>query len=134
FFTIPGIEDRVAGQTPAGAGIDHQVVLTFPTAVSFSNITPTSGAATVDSFTGNNSTTVTINLKNVSNAQRTTITLLGVNDGTNTNDVALQMGVLLGDTSGDGTVNAADITQTRRQSGNVAHGDPGANFREDTTA
>jgi hypothetical protein len=43
------------------------------------------------------------------------------------------MGVLLGDTTADGTVNSADITQVRRESGNVAHGDPNANFREDTT-
>jgi hypothetical protein len=44
------------------------------------------------------------------------------------------MGILLGDTTADGTVNSADITQVRRQSGNVAHDDPGANFREDITA
>jgi hypothetical protein len=47
--------------------------------------------------------------------------------------MSISMGVLLGDTSGDGVVNSADITQTRRQSGNVAHDDPDANFREDIT-
>jgi uncharacterized protein (TIGR02597 family) len=131
FYTLPGIESRVAGQTPAGAGIDHQIVLTFPTAVAFTNIIPTSGAASVDSFSGNNSTTVTINLKSVSNAQKTTITLLGVNNGSNTNDVAVQMGVLIGDTNGDRFVNSADISQTKSQSGQAV---TVSNFRRDVNA
>lgn len=62
---------------------------------------------------------VTVNLKNVSNAQRLTVHLLGVSDGTRTSNVSVQMGVLLGDTTGDGVVNSGDITQTRRQSGQV---------------
>src|SRR5207249_11593459 len=87
----------------------------------------------VSSFTVNGSQ-VTVNLTGVSNAQKLTINLSNVSDGVNTNTAfMLPIGVLLGDTSGDGTVNAADITQTRRQSGNVAHGDPAANFREDVT-
>jgi uncharacterized protein (TIGR02597 family) len=128
FYTKPGIECRAAGLTPAGAGIDYQIVLTFPAAVTFSNIVPTSGAATVDSFSGSNSTTVTINLKSVGNAQKTTITLLGANDGTNTNDVAVQMGLLLGDTNQDGRVNVGDTNQTKSRSGQVTDIN---NFRSD---
>ncbi len=131
FNTRPGIESRVPGQTPAGAGIDHQIVLTFPTAVSFSNITPTSGTAAVQSFTGNNSNTVTINLSNVSNAQRTTITLLGVNDGINTNDVAVQMGVLLADVNSSARVDAADVSLVRQQ---TLQPITASNFREDINA
>src|SRR5207302_5067365 len=100
--------------TPAGPGIDHQIVLTFPAVVAFTTIVPTSGVATVDSFSGNNSTTVTINLKSVSNAQKTTITLVGVNDGTNTNDVAVQMGVLVGDVNASTRVDSTDIFQIRQ--------------------
>ena len=130
FFTRPGIECRSAGGTPAGAGIDQQVVLTFPTTISFSNVVRTSGAATISSFTGNNSTTVTINLANVTNAQKTTITLLGVNDATNTNDVAVQMGILVGDTTNNGVVNSSDIAQTQSQSGVPISS---SNFRMDVT-
>jgi uncharacterized protein (TIGR02597 family) len=130
FVTRPGIECRTIGQTPAGVGIDYQLVLTFPAAVSFSNIIPTSGTVAVDSFSGNNSATVTINLKNVSNAQKTTITLLGASDGTNTNDVAVQMAVLIGDTTSNGAVNSSDIAKTQSQSGQLV---TSSNFLEDVT-
>jgi hypothetical protein len=84
----------------------------------------------VDSFSGNNSATLTINLKNVSNAQKTTITLLGASDGTNTNDVAVQMGVLIGDTTSNGAVNSSDIAKTQSQSGQLV---TSSNFLEDVT-
>jgi hypothetical protein len=64
----------------------------------------------------------------VSNAQTLTVTLLGMNDGTNTYDTSVQMGVLIGDTTGDGFVNSADISQTKSQSGNAV---TSSNFRED---
>ncbi len=131
FFGLPGIECRIPGLTPAGAAIDHQIVLTFPTAVAFTNIIPTSGAATVDSFSGNNSTAVTVNLKNVSNAQKTTITLLGVNDGTNTNDVAVQMGVLLGDVDANGLMDGNDVSAVQGQTRQPVST---TNFREDVNA
>ena len=38
------------------------------------------------------------------------------------------MGVLFGDTTGDGFVNSADISQTKSQSGNAV---TSSNFRED---
>jgi len=49
-------------------------------------------------------------------------------DGTNTYDTSVQMGVLIGDTTGDGFVNSADISQTKSQSGNAV---TSSNFRED---
>ena len=78
----------------------------------------------------------TVNVTNVSNAQHLNVTLDGVQDiaGALINNSIARMDLLLGDTTADGTVNSADITQTRRQSGNTAHGDPNANFREDVTA
>ena len=117
-----GIECRLGGPI--------QVVFTFPTAVTFDNAMVTSGAGSVGSTSGNGTTTLIANLTGVTNQQRITLTLFGVNDGTNANDVAIPMGVLLDDTSGDGVVNSADITQTRRQSGNVVDS---SNFREDVT-
>src|SRR5207302_7314145 len=97
------------------------------------SVSSSDNMATADPPTGSGTTTITVNLHNVSNAQRLTVTLANVSNGTVTGPVSIPMAVLLGDTTADGTVNSADITQTRRQSGNVAHGDPNANFREDTT-
>ena len=60
---------------------------------------------------------VTVNLTGVSNAQRIVITLFGVSDGMNTSNVNIPMGVLLGDTSGNGSVNASDVSLTKLKSG-----------------
>jgi uncharacterized protein (TIGR02597 family) len=131
FNTLPGIECRIPGLTPAGPGIEDQMVITFPTPVAFSNVISTSGGAFVDSFSGNGSTTVTINLKNVVNTRKTTITLVGVNDGQNTNDVAVQMGVLLGDVNGTGSVDKNDVTAVQKHSGEMVNE---GNFRFDVNA
>ncbi|MDP9253592.1 MAG: dockerin type I domain-containing protein, partial [Verrucomicrobiota bacterium] len=66
----------------------------------------------------------------VSNAQTITVILVGVNDGTNTHDVSVQMAILVGDTTGNGSVNSSDISQTKAQSGTVANS---GNFRTDVT-
>ncbi len=126
---LPGIECRAAGFTPAGAGVDHQIVLTFPVAVTFTGISVTSGTASIVG-TPAGGTTVTVNLTGVTNAQYVTVTLASVNDGTNTNDVAVRMGVLAGDTTADGNVNSGDIAQTKSQSGQLL---TASNFREDVT-
>lgn len=73
-------------------------------------------------------TVVTVPLTNVANAQRIVVTLFSVSDGTSTNDVTIPMGVLLGDTTGDGFVNSADISQTKSKSGQSVDG---SSFRED---
>ncbi|MGI9089165.1 MAG: beta strand repeat-containing protein [Chthoniobacterales bacterium] len=134
----PGIECRSGGATG-----DYQVVFAFLNSVSVTG-TPqaqvTSGTGQVG--TGGNSNggvvsingqTVTVPLTNVANAQKITVTLNNVSDGTNIGSVSVPMGVLLGDTNGDGSVSGADVTQTKAQAGNLAHGDPAANFREDVT-
>ena len=122
-----GIECR-----SGGASGDYTIVFTF------SNPVASCGSAGAGSVTsGPNSNQCTVSLTGVANAQYITVTLNGVVDsatGNVSNNFSGTMGVLLGDTSGDGVVNSADITQTRRQSGNVPHDDPNANFREDVTA
>jgi hypothetical protein len=72
--------------------------------------------------------TVTIPLTNITNAQTIMVKLSGVNDGMATGDVTIPMGVLVGDTSGNGNVNASDVSQTKAQSGS---GVTGSNFRTD---
>jgi hypothetical protein len=59
------------------------------------------------------------------------ITLSGVSDGTRTNDVPIQIGLLAGDTNADGFVNSADISQTKSQSGAAL---TNSNSREDLNA
>jgi len=51
-----------------------------------------------------------------------------VNDGTTTGNLDIPMGVLVGDTTGNGTVNASDVAQTKANSGQAANA---SNFRTD---
>jgi WD40-like Beta Propeller Repeat len=120
----PGVECRTGG--PSG---DHQVVITFAGPVTFASAIVTSGAGSVASATANGNK-ITVNLTGVVNAQTIMVTLFNVNDGVNTGDVAVPMGVLVGDTSANGSVNSSDISQMKSESGNAV---TGSNFREDVT-
>jgi hypothetical protein len=119
-----GIECR-----SGGANNDYTFVFTFANNVMVQNATVSTGAGRVTGFSvaGN---TVTANLTEVVNAQRIVVTLVGVNDGTNTSDVQATMDVLVGDTTANGAVNSSDIAQTQSQSGQPV---TAANFREDVT-
>jgi hypothetical protein len=62
------------------------------------------------------------------------VTLFNVNDssdGMDLSNVAIPMNVLIGDTNGDGSVNSADIGQTKSKSGQAVDG---TNFRNDVGA
>ena len=117
----PGIECR-------GGGTDHKIVFTFPTPVTYTNVTVTSGNTASASAVASGTNEVTVNLSGVANAQAITVTLLGVNDGTNANDIAVRMAVLAGDTTGNGSVNGSDIGQVKAQSGQAVNA---GNFRQD---
>jgi hypothetical protein len=119
-----GVECRTGG-----VNSNHQVIVTFPSAVSLTNASVTTGTGTVSSFTVSGGQ-VTVNLTGVSNAQTIAITLFGVSDGTNMADVTIPMGVLLGDTSGNGSVNATDVSLTKSKSGQAVNA---SNFRTDVT-
>jgi len=81
-----GIECRSGGATN-----DYQIVLSFPNAVTFTVASVTSGTGSVSSSNGSGTTTVTVNLTGVTNAQRITIMLSGVSDGTNTGELGIPM-------------------------------------------
>ena len=117
-----GIECRSGGGTN-----DYDVIFTFASSVTFDSATVT-GVGTVSGSSGNGTTTVTVNLTGVTNAQWITITLVGLNDGTSTGDFGVRMGVLVGDSNGDGLVNVGDTLQTRNRSGQVPDA---TNFRSD---
>ncbi len=110
---------------------DHQIVVTFPVPVTVNGASVSSSdqMATADPPSGSGSNTITVNLHNVTNAQRITITLIDVSSGAgDLGNVAIPMAVLAGDTSADGFVNSADIGQTKSQSGQPVSS---SNFRED---
>ncbi len=105
-----GIECRVgpvAGQ--------HKIVVTFPTAVTFSGASVTS-PATVSSASSSGSV-ITVNLANVPDVSRLSVTLAGVNDGSGVGDIVVPIAFLYGDSNGDGTVNVGDSLQVRSRSG-----------------
>lgn len=120
----PGIESRSTGG-------NYKVIFTFPAAVTFSGAAVTSGVASTVTPSSISTSVVAVDLTGVSDVQRITVTLLGVNDGANTNDVAVRMAILTGDINGSGAVNASDIGQTKGQSGQAVSA---ANFRADVNA
>ena len=102
------------------------MVVTFPSPVTVGGVSVTSGTGSATfSVAG---AVVTVNLTGVTDAQRLGVTLMNVNDGTSTGDVFIPMGVLIGDSIGNGTVNAGDVGFVKSQSG-VAVG--AGNFRAD---
>ena len=110
----------------------------YPVVFSFNQPLANVAGAAVTGGTGTVSSTslspdgkqFTVNLTGVTNAQVVTVTLSGVTDvlGNHSATVSAAMGVLIGDTSGDGTVNAGDALQTRSRSGQSVDG---TNFRWD---
>jgi predicted outer membrane repeat protein len=121
----PGIECR-----SGGANGVHQMILTFATPVTATSANVTNGTGNVSGLSVSGSQ-MTVDLTGVSNAQQITLTLSGLSDGTNTNNVNIPMRVLLGDTNGNGTVNASDVAQTKGQLGQAI---TTSNFRNDVNA
>ena len=124
-----GIECR-----SGGASGDYQVIVTFASPVTLSNVTVgatgggnTTSSASVTGYSINGSQ-VSIDLTELPNAQTSLITLSNVSDGAATNDVIIPMSVLLGDTTGNGTVNSSDVSQVKLKSGQAVDA---TNFRAD---
>ena len=117
-----GIECR-----SGGANGDFKVVISFAVPVTV-NGNPkaqvTSGTGTVSNVTVNGAV-VTVDLTGVTNAQQPRHF---TKDGTNSGNVSVKMGVLLGDTSANASTNSTDVSQTKVQSGNAT---TQTNFRTD---
>jgi serine protease AprX len=125
--------------TPGTLGIEcrssngnHTLVFTFNNNVVSGSASVTSGTGSVSGSPIFSAKTMTVNLIGVTNMQRITVTLSGVTDNLSQvlPDTAVTMGVLIGDTTGNGSVNSSDISQTKAQSGTVANS---SNFRTDVT-
>jgi hypothetical protein len=120
-----GIECRSGGATN-----DYQMIVNFATSVTVGSASVTSGTGSVSSVSVSGSQ-VTVNLTGVTNVQRITVTLMNVNDGTNTGDIPISMGVLVGDVNSNAAVNASDVSLTKSQAGQPV---TASNFREDVNA
>ena len=99
-----------------------------------------SGNASVTSGTGNvvgspifSGNTMTVNLTGVSDVQKITVTLTNVTDSSANvlPDTPVSVNMLIGDTTGNKTVSASDVAQTKGQSGLPVSA---ANFRTDVNA
>jgi hypothetical protein len=132
-----GIEPRSSASLSAG---NYAVVFTFAdnlSSVASASVTshdPAGGTGTVQSSSpGPNPNQWTVSLTNVSNGQYIAVTLNSVLDtmGRNGNVTGPQMGVLIGDANGNGSVSSADISQVKLQSGQPV---TAANFRNDLNA
>ena len=122
----PVVEPRSGG----GAG-EHQIVFNFGGPITFQSAFLDKGMGQVAGISGFGTEQVIINLSGVANAQRIRLTLTGVTNGAQSMDVSAPLGVLLGDTTGNGSVTATDVSQTKLQSGQPVSP---SNFRTDVNA
>ena len=122
-ISLPGVECRSG---------DPTIVVTFSNNVVSGTAAVTSGVGTVSgtSFSGN---TMTINLSGVTTAQRVVVTMNNVMDtfGQTLPQTSVILSVLIGDTNGNGSVNAADVAQAKAQTGQTV---TASNFRNDVNA
>jgi hypothetical protein len=123
-----GVECRTGG-----ASGDHTIVATFTNQIVAGNAAVTSGTGSVAGAAALSGNTMTIALTGVDNAQRLTITLSSVTDqfGQTFPDTPITIGFLLGDASGNGSVNGSDVSQVKLQSGQAV---TASNFRNDVNA
>ena len=109
---------------------DHTLVITFNNPVVSGSATVTSGTGSVAGSPVFSSNAMSVNLTGVANAQRVAVTLSGVTGSSAQTlpDIVISLGFLLGDTNGDGFVNAGDTLQTRGRSGQTS---AATNFHSD---
>jgi hypothetical protein len=115
------------------SGGNHTLVITFTNTMASGNASVTTGIGSVlgsPSFVDN---TMTVNLTGVADVQKLTVTLSNVTDSFSQvlPDTAVSVNMLIGDTTGNKTVNAGDVAQTKGQSGTTV---TSANFRTDINA
>jgi hypothetical protein len=102
-----GIESR--------GGPFQQVIFTFPSPVNVGNVV-VQGSAQLAGYTPNGSV-IAVDLNDVADVQNITVTLQNVSNGSPNTDISVRIGILRGDTNGDGSVNSGDAMQTRSRSG-----------------
>jgi hypothetical protein len=111
------VEPRV-GQPTDGS---HTIVFTFAnTLANVSGATVENGTGTVSSSAiGSDAREYIVNLSGVVNAQELRLTVSGITDtaGRTTGALTVPIGFLVGDTTGNRTVNSSDVGQVKSRSG-----------------
>ncbi len=126
---LPLIGKRGVECRSGGANGNYSVVFSFVNDVTNCGSTATPGGTVV---AGPNSNQCTENLTGVTNAQYISVELDNVVDSqNNTGNVAVPMGVLLGDVNGSGVVDGNDVSAVQAQTRQPV---ASANFREDVNA
>jgi hypothetical protein len=120
-----GIECRSGGSNG-----DFQIVVTLATSIISFNSAVMYGSGSVSTALASGNQ-IFVNLTGVTNAQRISLTLFGVTDGTKTADYSVQMGVLVGDVNASGHVDAGDIGAIQQVNSQTANS---TNFRADVNA
>lgn len=124
----PGIECRSGGATG-----DYTLVFTFSNNIESGNASVTSGSGTVSGTPTASGNTLTVNLTGVTSPQSVTLMLSGVIDQylQTLQDTPVTMRVLIGDTNGNGLVNATDVALAK---GDIGQAVTAGNFRVDVNA
>src|SRR5947207_14016503 len=125
-----GIECRSGGSNG-----NYQMVFSFPnTLTSVGGASVTSGTGSVTSrMIDSDAHNYIVNLTGVTNAQRITVSLTNVTDsaGGSASSISASMGILVGDTNGNGSVASSDIAQVKAAVGKLIDA---TNFRSDSNA
>ena len=119
----PGVECR-------GTDGNHTLVFAFDNNLVSGNASVTEGTGSVAGSPTFSANTMTVNLTGVANVQKITVKLSGVTDtqAQTLPDTTVSMNVLAGDSTGNKSVNASDISQIKAQSGATV---TAASFRTD---
>jgi probable HAF family extracellular repeat protein len=122
----PGVECR-------NSGGDLLLVFTFNSTMASGGATVTGGTASVAGTPTFDHNTITVELTGVADVQQITVTLRNVTDifSRTLPDTAVSVNMLIGDTNGNRSVNASDISGTKTQTGSPV---TAANFRTDINA
>ncbi len=126
----PGIECR-----SGGAGGVYTLLFTFAntlTNVAGAGVSTGTGSVSSSYIDTSDAHIYVVNLTGVANMQVLTVSLTDVTDssGSSSSVLTASMGVLLGDTTANGTVNSSDIGEAKGNSGQVTNA---GNFRTDVT-
>jgi autotransporter-associated beta strand protein len=115
------------------SGGDHTLVFTFTNYLVSGSASVSSGQATIVGSPMLSGRTMTVNLTGVADVQKIGVTLQNVTDrfGQVLPNTTLTINMLVGDTTGNRTVSASDIGQTKAASGSAT---TATNFRQDVTA
>jgi len=131
FTGTPGIECR-----SGGANGSYSLVFTFLnplTSVDGASVTSGTGSVSSSNIDGSDAHNYIVNLTGVTNGQTITVSLTNVHDasGNVSSVVNRSMGVLVGDTNGNGVVSNTDVATVKSQ---VAATVNASNFRNDVNA